>query len=74
MTEPNQVVRVDSISAARAVDRPEATIRAWAHRGLITPLGKDGGGRNLYDLAEIFQVAQRLAKYKKPAAQKGNPE
>jgi len=57
-----QRVLVDSISAAVAVDRPKATIRAWAHRGLITRQGQDAKGRALYDLAEVYRVAQRLGK------------
>jgi len=59
MTE--QTVLVDSVSAALAVDRPKSTIRGWAHRGLLTIHGQDAKGRALYDLAEVYRVAVRMA-------------
>lgn len=65
--QPGRVL-VDSVSASVAVDRPKSTIRRWAHDGLITRQGKDAGGRTLYDLAEIYRVAQRLPKPRKRKA------
>jgi hypothetical protein len=56
----DQIVKVDSVSAAVAVDRPKSTIRGWAHRGLINRVGQDAKGRALYDLAEVYRVAQRF--------------
>jgi hypothetical protein len=58
--QPRQRVLVDTVSAAVAVDRPQATIRNWAHRGVILRQGTDGGGRALYDLAEVYQASVRL--------------
>jgi hypothetical protein len=65
VTQNDQTVLVDTVSAAVAVDRPKSTIRAWAHRGLIVRKGQDGRGRALYDLAEVYQVAKRLPDRKK---------
>lgn len=59
--EPSRRVMVDTVSAAVAVDRPKATIRGWAHRGLILKCGQDAKGRALYDLAEVYAVSQRMA-------------
>jgi hypothetical protein len=59
------VVLVDSVSAAVAVDRPKATIRGWAHRGLILKRGQDAKGRALYDLAEVYRTAQRFPAKKR---------
>jgi DNA-binding transcriptional MerR regulator len=61
----SQTVLVDTVSAALAVERPQATIRAWAHRGLIHAHGKDKGRRALYDLAEVYRVAKDLSSRKR---------
>jgi DNA-binding transcriptional MerR regulator len=59
-----QTVLVDSVSAAVAVDRPKSTIRGWAKAGLITKRAEDAKGRSMYDLAEVYQVATRMATKK----------
>jgi transposase len=48
---------VDTVSAAVAVDRPESTIRNWAHRGLISKQGEDARRRSLYDLADVYRTS-----------------
>jgi DNA-binding transcriptional MerR regulator len=55
-------VLVDTLAAARAVDRPEATIRNWAHRGLIIKKGEDNSRRrrSLYDLEDVYRTASRI--------------
>jgi hypothetical protein len=53
-------VLVDSVSAAVAVDRPESTIRRWAHEGRFVRKGADKRGRALYDLADVYRVAAAL--------------
>jgi hypothetical protein len=69
-----QTVLVDSVSAAHAVARPESTIRGWAHQGKLQRHGTDAAGRALYDLAEVYKVAQKLAKPpKSPKSSGGNP-
>lgn len=50
--------RVDGPAAAAfltATGHPisAATIRVWAHRGLVERRGQDHKGRTLYDLAEL---------------------
>jgi hypothetical protein len=57
-----QTVLVDSVAAAVAVDRPKSTIRGWAHAGHLTKRGEDARGRALYDLAEVYKIAQKLPK------------
>jgi DNA-binding transcriptional MerR regulator len=52
-----RVVLVDTQAAAVAVDRPESTIRRWAHEGRFTRKGTDGGGRALYSLADVYRAA-----------------
>jgi hypothetical protein len=69
MTE--QRVLVDSVSAAVAVDRPKSTIRGWAHAGHLTRHGSDARGRALYDLAEVYEIAQKLAKPSKSSKSGG---
>lgn len=61
-----QKVLVDSVSAAHAVGRPQATIRGWAHAGHLTKHGEDAKGRSLYDLGEVYAVSQRMAARKAP--------
>lgn len=60
MTEQPRRVLVDTVSAAVAVSRPQATIRNWAHRGLISKQGQDGAGRSLYDLSDVYQTSVTL--------------
>lgn len=67
MTEGSRQVLVDTPAAAVAVDRPPATIRNWAHRGLIRQQGKDGSRRTLYDLADVYQAARQMASHRKRA-------
>lgn len=62
--EPVRVVLVDTVSAAVAVDRPQGTIRRWASQGLLIRKGTDGGGRALYDLADVYRVSVRFPKRK----------
>jgi hypothetical protein len=66
-----QRVLVDSVSAAVAVDRPKSTIRGWAHAGHLTRHGSDARGRALYDLAEVYEIAQKLAKPSKSSKSGG---
>ncbi len=40
--------------------RKEATVRSWAHRGLLRRMGTDRRGRALYSLAEAEALAGRL--------------
>ena len=69
-----QMVLVDSVSAAVAVDRPKSTIRGWAHAGHLTRKGEDARGRALYDLAEVYNVAQKLAKPPKSPKSSGGKQ
>jgi DNA-binding transcriptional MerR regulator len=57
MSEQPKRVLVDTVSAAVAVDRPESTIRNWAHRGLIHKQGQDARRRSLYDLADVYRTS-----------------
>lgn len=63
--QPRRVL-VDTVSAAVAVDRPEATIRNWAHRGLIHKQGQDRRRRSLYDLEEVWRTAMELRDQARP--------
>jgi hypothetical protein len=55
--QPPRRILVDTGAAAAAVQRPPATIRGWAHRGLIRQYGEDDARRTLYDLADVYQAA-----------------
>lgn len=44
---------LDAYAAELVTGVHPATIRWWAHKGLLTRHGTDAKGRTLYDLAEI---------------------
>ena len=52
-------IDVDTNAAAAAIERTPATIRRWAQRGLIAPVGTDGQRRRLWDLAQVIACAQK---------------
>lgn len=45
---------VDTNAAALAAGVTPSTIRTWAHRGHLTPQGKDSQGRTLYPLHQVL--------------------
>ena len=53
---------VDTQVVAFVTDRKPATVRSWAHRGLLTRRGTDRRGRALYDLHEVTDLLARLDK------------
>lgn len=50
-------ILVDTAAAAKAIDRPAATIRQWASRGHLIRQGTDRRGRALYDLDAVRRVS-----------------
>ncbi|WNM65735.1 MerR-like helix-turn-helix DNA binding domain protein [Arthrobacter phage Vulpecula] len=50
-------VLVDSVAAATAAGVKPATLRGWAHRGLLERKGTDSKGRAVYDLADVYRTA-----------------
>jgi hypothetical protein len=53
---------VDTAAAAVAVNTTTQTIRQWRVRGKVQQYGKDGRGRGLYDLGEVYQAAARARR------------
>jgi DNA-binding transcriptional MerR regulator len=51
---------VDTQAAALAVGVSPVTIRVWAHRGLLTPIGREKR-RRLYDLNAVIECADRTS-------------
>lgn len=47
---------VDTAAAAAAVERSPATIRSWANRGYLNPVGVDTAGRTVYGLGDVYRV------------------
>ncbi|WAB09172.1 MerR-like helix-turn-helix DNA binding protein [Arthrobacter phage Eesa] len=60
MSTEEQPVLVDAAAAGVAVHVAAATVRGWAHRGLLKGKGKGPYGRVLYDLADVYRVAGEL--------------
>lgn len=56
MKAQDQVMTLGKI--AKAADIPHPTLRRWAQRGLITPVGAKHG-RPLYDLRDVQRAAER---------------
>jgi hypothetical protein len=54
------VTLADTQAIAVFAGRKPATIRSWAHRGLLTRRGTDQRGRALYDLDEAADLVARL--------------
>ncbi|QOP64961.1 MerR-like helix-turn-helix DNA binding domain protein [Arthrobacter phage Brynnie] len=52
---------MDSVAAAAAAGVKPATLRGWAHRGLLERKGTDSKGRALYDLGAVYGTAERVA-------------
>jgi len=50
----------DTQAIAIFMRRPAATIRTWAHRGLLHRHGTDRKGRALYDINEAEQLARHI--------------
>jgi predicted site-specific integrase-resolvase len=57
-SQPSLPVPVDTQAAAVAVGVSPVTIRVWAHRGLLSPIGRKGR-RTLYDLNAVIDCASR---------------
>ena len=53
----NDRILVDTQAAAVAVGLAASTIRGWAHAGKLARRGRDGRGRTLYDLADVYDLA-----------------
>jgi hypothetical protein len=47
---------VTTIVAAEIAGVAAATVRSWAHRGKLQPVGYDTLGRALYDAADVIRV------------------
>jgi hypothetical protein len=56
----------DTQAIALLTGRAPATVRSWAHRGLLARRGTGERGRALYDVAEAEQLAARLGTLDKP--------
>lgn len=52
----------DTQAIAFFARRSPATVRSWAHRGLLTRRGTDQRGRALYDLNEVAELVAKLDK------------
>jgi predicted site-specific integrase-resolvase len=59
-SKPSLPVPVDTQAAALAVGVSPVTIRVWAHRGLLTPIGREKR-RRLYDLNAVIECADRTS-------------
>jgi len=55
----DQPVLVDSYAAQAATGIRPGTIRVWLHRGKLTHHGHDDHGRDLVDLREVQNHAER---------------
>ncbi|WP_166345076.1 helix-turn-helix domain-containing protein [Phytoactinopolyspora limicola] len=62
-------VGVDAYALAEFLGVPVATIRSWANRGKIHPVGKDRRGRTLYDPAEVTRHARHARTFAQAADQ-----
>lgn len=51
----------DTLAIAHMLSVSPATVRWYAHEGLLTPRGRDGR-RTLYDVEEAMLVPARLAE------------
>jgi hypothetical protein len=56
----------DTQAIALMTGRPAATIRSWAHRGLLTRHGTGHRRRALYSIDEASELATRMAKLETP--------
>jgi hypothetical protein len=56
----------DTQAIALMTGRPPATIRSWAHRGLLTRHGTGPRRRALYDISEASELATRMAELETP--------
>jgi hypothetical protein len=52
---------VDAYAIAVHLEVPVTTIRSWANRRKIHPVGKDHRGRTLYDPGEVARHAKLAA-------------
>lgn len=58
-------VLVDSIAAARAVNAHPSTVRNWAVVGWLERKGKDGRGRTLFSLVDVYRTAEYARRDRK---------
>jgi DNA-binding transcriptional MerR regulator len=59
------VILADTQAIAVLTGRSPATIRSWAHRGLISRKGTDRKGRALYDVDGAQALARHLDNQRK---------
>ena len=58
----SQPTYLTTTSAARRVDRSEATIRNWTKAGHLTPVTTTPSGVRLYDPADVDRAAAKATR------------
>lgn len=59
MTPPPARLVTARLAATLAHRRP-ATVRWWAHRGWLTPTGRDAHGYPLYDVLDVWRCERAV--------------